>query len=250
MKTKKPTSKGAVVISIPLSGHVVICHRRWTPGHVNSDGKPRTETVLGRRMSREPWTVNEDTSCNTWWCGVNEAQGREWSDSTVESWQPILFPNNQQEQVKASSEAGFQNIPFPPNLTIGQAAPVIAKIFKALTAEPEATPERIEEIILQANRPVPATNPTMIGFRLWLSRLIGRVACHVGLHQWRPSLFVVESSGTINRVVYPARRYTKHCCQRCHGVKVTSTTKLAVPVAEMACQGAGSVAPLRYKEGE
>ena len=80
----------------PLFGHVVICHRRWIPGHISSDGKPRTETVLAKRMSREPWTVLEDASRNAWWHGVNEAEGREWSDSTVESWQPLTNPNQQE----------------------------------------------------------------------------------------------------------------------------------------------------------
>lgn len=74
---------------IPEMGRVVVCNRVWIPGHIGSDGLPRRETVLARRMSDKPWTISDDTSVNGWWHGVNEKEGHSWSDSTVESWQDI-----------------------------------------------------------------------------------------------------------------------------------------------------------------
>ena len=76
---------------IPKPGHVVICHRKWTPTHIGNDGKEMRKKVLAIRTSSMPCAITDDISLNCWWEGVNEIKGRNWSDSTVEGWSEIKF---------------------------------------------------------------------------------------------------------------------------------------------------------------
>lgn len=68
----------------PPFGEVVVCHRAW-----QFAGKTRRETVQAERRSRKPWTIHDDAGRDAWWHGVGDTEGSSWSDSTVESWEPL-----------------------------------------------------------------------------------------------------------------------------------------------------------------
>jgi len=71
--------------SLPPFGEEVVCHRRWLPDYPGYVGGIRTETLRAKRISRQSWSTDEDSSKNCWWTNGDSL----WSDVTVESWGKI-----------------------------------------------------------------------------------------------------------------------------------------------------------------
>lgn len=94
------------LLPCPPFNEIVICHRKWKPTHMDNDGSIKRETVLAKRVSKEPWTVIEDTSRHCWWEGIGNKEGHSWADGTVESWELISLdrakPTNQDHFAEVS----------------------------------------------------------------------------------------------------------------------------------------------------
>jgi hypothetical protein len=82
-----------IFMKTPTKNYVVICHRKW-----KAAGEIKRETVLGKRATDKEWTTHDDAGRDCWWEGVNEKEGRNWSDTTVEAWEEISLSNDQDEK--------------------------------------------------------------------------------------------------------------------------------------------------------
>tara|TARA_Y100000310_G_scaffold155462_1_gene154949 strand:- start:516 stop:1256 length:741 start_codon:yes stop_codon:yes gene_type:complete len=78
---------------LPKEGQIVWCQRRWTSGHLGSDGQQRSEWIVAVRRSSKPRSTNQDHSKDCYWIDAGPNPVCTFSDGTVYGWVALEEPN-------------------------------------------------------------------------------------------------------------------------------------------------------------